>query len=1472
MILYKRETDGSWRLTGEPTDDDPFVLVITQPTAGATVAGTTLVKVQTNPEYIVSGIAVIDVLRDGTKVGEFSPPAAGQTEWTFNWNTNPFVTNGAHTLQARATLQAGGLVIHSEIRNVTVSNSTSPPFSASFASPGANGQTFSNLMNIVAIVDGTLPSGYTTPTLPRFYLDNALIGPVTSGPFGPWINNFDTTAFANGSHTLKAEFDWVGPSSTSGTVTSALRTLNFSNVGAGPFDLVWGAPGQDNEAIPPNAVYNVVVTEDPAYVGSGSTPAADAAIAVANGFPTRKLNVLDRLAALSGGWFDFRVLRGMAKLERERIKAAGSRIQANIDAGNTDIINGASDCSQTWDDHFGTGPDNDDVFVYHNGPLTLCIAYLAFSGNLLTSAAATAIKNSLRTRWCVHAFGHTNNASMCIIDANPYNPANDAGATGNHRLQKIVCGLLLSEVFAGESFNVSTHGVSKAAKATGSVGDPNSTLSWFHYYRDAFYRYMRAWSDGLSNKFGRDNFGIEQDTIGYAHMYLGDYLALANWCTDASLKKQAEEMYDRLLLTFTEKYAGRGHVRGGGSQRIGGQDYVSGSPLWITDYLLFDNFGGEPGAVAGQSPYYSSWGQWAHEGLVFGSYVPTDARFPKGIIQLAREKGSGYLVKESDRRNTVWVEKDFAMGWFGTGRTGKEDSPGAISVDNNLAGGVSQILPFQGNGPFNKDQSGGNECSAVVTKRAMVARAINTASTLPRLWVSDGTVSRGVSTAWSSVDETRTDWLFLSRVTSKGRTVYVGIRQAGGTRSKITLATGATSYGGDIYQFSHASHPFIIEIGTSDDYASFTDFKNQLIGNPLTVGSRVVYTSRQTGAVLDFDASAIGARNHRINGSTLNTAEWGHAVHGLNHEAPFGTYRMNLRNADFTADWNWNPGGGEVNIGELPTKTLVTVAGTPTNPIVSRELFIDGQLAGNFTDGGFGPTFAWDTTGFVPGSHTLSARWILQDGTVVRSAPRTVTLSLSSSGDLAAQIRLMERQGFQGESANRRMFEERIGRFVNVTGRFCSTTSWGTVDSGSGRGLTGVLGLVQGMVDELNTQHLNGDRSKCWLTLPMLVATPLSGSDLRTLAYGAQGGYDDIAHKLGVILDMLIDKKKAGIRFGWEGGASWFLWGIRNARNGATFSEAALYYSAYYSRVKGIVDGHLGAEASQLLWDWNGTGGVATNPSERAAWELAYPTPNEPDVISCDSYHMSQFVQGWTNANGQDTHVPVSEVLAWISEFAGLKGKKTALSEGSAFSYKYQATAVPRPLLSLRTTEHESNLAFLDMVLDWGLAECRIDRLSHIMWFERDPYGEGFFAFVTGMPPSKMVARLEGEERVHNSLKLMHPSEHKRKWGLDVPPADPQSGYYAFFNATGTPQTIYQAAPTGQPAGYAPVRIPGAVPFGVAGMDPPDTLSFRAGFFTLTTDGLPGGPRGTDNGHTNAPLTATRYLNRVGGPIPDVPS
>ncbi len=169
-----------------PTDNAPSV-DITSPSAGATISGTVTVKAGAGDDY---GVAKVEFLVDGSLIGVDTQGADG---WTASWNSTT-VSDGQHTITATATDTTGQTA--TDTVTITVDNSNGMP-TVEITSP-LDAATVSDTIVIVAAAEDD-----ERVVSVEFLVDGESLGLDRHSRDG-WFVQWDTTAVANGSHTLEA--------------------------------------------------------------------------------------------------------------------------------------------------------------------------------------------------------------------------------------------------------------------------------------------------------------------------------------------------------------------------------------------------------------------------------------------------------------------------------------------------------------------------------------------------------------------------------------------------------------------------------------------------------------------------------------------------------------------------------------------------------------------------------------------------------------------------------------------------------------------------------------------------------------------------------------------------------------------------------------------------------------------------------------------------------------------------------------------------------------------------------------------------------------------------------------------------------------------------------------------------------------------------------------------------------------------
>lgn len=189
----------------------PPAVSITAPVANATVSGTT--QAVSAEASDAQGIKSVQFKLDGANLGAADTAAP----YTVNWDTTT-VANGTHNLTAVATNLADLTTTSAQV-SVMVSNQApvTPP-TVSITAPAANAT-----VNGASVAVSANASDAQAVTSVQFKLDGNNLG--AADTTAPYTVNWDTTAVANGNHTLTA----VATNSANLSTTSAGVTVNVQN-------------------------------------------------------------------------------------------------------------------------------------------------------------------------------------------------------------------------------------------------------------------------------------------------------------------------------------------------------------------------------------------------------------------------------------------------------------------------------------------------------------------------------------------------------------------------------------------------------------------------------------------------------------------------------------------------------------------------------------------------------------------------------------------------------------------------------------------------------------------------------------------------------------------------------------------------------------------------------------------------------------------------------------------------------------------------------------------------------------------------------------------------------------------------------------------------------------------------------------------------------------------------------------------
>lgn len=196
----------------DPTTNAPFSATISSPVSGATVKGSRSIAVSTTASSTQNKQMTVRV--DGTTLASNS--LLGTAMWV-SWDTRKF-SDGPHTITLTVT-QNGSTA--TATRSVTVANNggtSTPPAPSGLAVDFVNlasGSTMSGTTTLGYRASGGSGTGYGYVLA----VDGAMVA-ASTGTSAPW----DTTRFANGSHTLS-----VTVTDSAGSKAIATRTITVAN-------------------------------------------------------------------------------------------------------------------------------------------------------------------------------------------------------------------------------------------------------------------------------------------------------------------------------------------------------------------------------------------------------------------------------------------------------------------------------------------------------------------------------------------------------------------------------------------------------------------------------------------------------------------------------------------------------------------------------------------------------------------------------------------------------------------------------------------------------------------------------------------------------------------------------------------------------------------------------------------------------------------------------------------------------------------------------------------------------------------------------------------------------------------------------------------------------------------------------------------------------------------------------------------
>ena len=163
-------------------------------------------------------------------------------------------------------------------------------------------------------------------------------------------------------------------------------------------------------------------------------------------------------------------------------------------------------------------PTTSQGALYHGAPLALMTAYLRYEDrpDLLHPETKERLKTGHKAdgnvdpdhslvvyKELIFSPYTADNVNLGIAEFNPWQPqpTADYNGTENHKLQILTVALLMTEIYAGETFD-----------GFPVKDDTAETDDFWHYFRDAFLRYSSKWEAGYpTDHFGSDVNGVEKD-------------------------------------------------------------------------------------------------------------------------------------------------------------------------------------------------------------------------------------------------------------------------------------------------------------------------------------------------------------------------------------------------------------------------------------------------------------------------------------------------------------------------------------------------------------------------------------------------------------------------------------------------------------------------------------------------------------------------------------------------------------------------------------------------------------------------------------------------------------------------------------------------------------------------------------------------------------------------------------------------
>ena len=421
-------------VTVQNADTTAPTVSVTAPAAGSTVSGTVTVSATASDNV---GVAGVQFLLDGVALGAEDTTAP----YSVSWNTTA-TANGSHTLTARARDAAGNQTTSSAV-SVTVQNGDTTAPTVSVTAPAA-GSTVSGTVTVSATASDNVGVAGV-----QFLLDGVALG--AEDATAPYSVSWNTTATANGSHTLTARArdaagnqttsaavsvtvqngDTTAPtvsvtapaagSTVSGTVTVSATASDNVGVAGVQFLLDGVALGAEDATAPYSVSWNTTATANGSHTltarardaAGNQTTSAAVSVTVQNGDTTAP--TVSVTAPAAGSTVSGTVT--VSATASDNVGVAG--VQFLLDG----VALGAEDATAPYSVSWNTT-------ATANGSHTLTARARDAAGNQTTSAAVAATVANVAAGGLVAAYGFEEGAGSAVGDASGLgNAGTISGAT-----------------------------------------------------------------------------------------------------------------------------------------------------------------------------------------------------------------------------------------------------------------------------------------------------------------------------------------------------------------------------------------------------------------------------------------------------------------------------------------------------------------------------------------------------------------------------------------------------------------------------------------------------------------------------------------------------------------------------------------------------------------------------------------------------------------------------------------------------------------------------------------------------------------------------------------------------------------------------------------------------------------------------------------------------------------------------------